>query len=107
MLGAEVKFVEVANNGFYKIVYKGQVGYALSNYLSQAGCNNDNYYYMTVVNCKKSITLRNAPTTAASKICDIDLGETVYFIREAENGFYQIAYDGKTGYALSSYLKWE
>lgn len=106
-LGASVKFIEVSNNGFYKIAYKNQIGYSLQNYLSSTQNNNKNYNYMVVVNCKKCISLRNAPSTKAPKICDIYLGETVYFVNSAENGFYQITYNGKTGYALSDYLAWD
>ena len=32
-LGATVQFISVASNGFYKVSYNGQVGYALASYL--------------------------------------------------------------------------
>lgn len=59
-------------------------------------------YY--VVNCKQSITLRTAPSTSASEIVQIPLGQAVGYIENAGNGFYKINYDGRVGYSLASYL---
>lgn len=61
----------------------------------------DTYY---VVNCKESITLRTAPSTSASEIVQIPLGQAVGYIENAGNGFYKINYDGRVGYSLASYL---
>lgn len=59
-------------------------------------------YY--VVNCKQNITLRTAPSTSASEITKIPLGQAVGYIENAGNGFYKINYDGTVGYSLASYL---
>ena len=59
-------------------------------------------YY--VVNCRESITLRNAPSVYADEITQIPLGQAVGFIENAGNGFYKINYDGLVGYALAQYL---
>ncbi|MGN1201893.1 MAG: SH3 domain-containing protein [Eubacterium sp.] len=59
-------------------------------------------YY--VVNCKQSITLRTSPSTSASEITQIPLGQAVGYIENAGNGFYKINYDGAVGYSLASYL---
>lgn len=61
----------------------------------------DTYY---VVNCKESITLRTSPSTSASEIVQIPLGQAVGYIENAGNGFYKINYDGRVGYSLASYL---
>lgn len=65
------------------------------------------YMTMYVVNCNESITLRTEPSTSASEICQIPLGEAVSYISSASNGFYRISYLGYTGYALASYLSEE
>ena len=57
-----------------------------------------------VVNCRQSITLRNAPSVYAAEITQIPLGQAVGFIENAGNGFYKINYDGVIGYALAQYL---
>lgn len=59
-------------------------------------------YY--VVNCHESITLRKSPSTSAGEICQIPFGAAVSYVGTAENGFYKIIYNGKTGYGLASYL---
>lgn len=116
-LGAAVSYIESAENGFYKINYNGKTGYSLASYLStskpSAGASyvavpaqTTTYGYETyyVVNCKQSITLRTSPSTEAGEICQIPLGSAVSYISAASNGFYYISYNGKTGYALASYL---
>ncbi|MBS6194698.1 MAG: SH3 domain-containing protein [Clostridiales bacterium] len=104
-LGAMVTFVEEAGNGFHKIIYNGQTGYALASYLSFEIENEpDAATLMEVVNCKESITLRKTPSTQAEEFCQIPLGELVEFLGTAENGFYMVSYNGYTGYALASYL---
>lgn len=57
-----------------------------------------------VVNCKESITLRKSPSISAGEICQIPFGSAVSYVETAENGFYKIIYEGKTGYGLASYL---
>lgn len=57
-----------------------------------------------VVNCRESITLRDAPSVYAAEITQIPLGQAVGFIGNAGNGFYKINYDGLVGYALAQYL---
>ncbi|MGI6007219.1 MAG: SH3 domain-containing protein [Ruminococcus sp.] len=59
-------------------------------------------YY--VVNCQESITLRNSPSTKGGEICQIPFGSAVSYVAAAENGFYEIIYNGSTGYALAAYL---
>lgn len=111
--GAAVSVIEVAENGFYKVVYEGKTGYALASYLSttpqsapvsDTPANDTTYQTMYVVNCQEWITLRTSPSTSASEIIKIPLGAAVSYIESAPDGFYKIAYMGHTGYALASYL---
>lgn len=109
-LGAAVSFVENASNGFYKVSYNGNTGYALASYLSEEPgrydeySNNDVVGTLYVVNCKESITLRTSPSKSAKEITQIPLGAAVGFINIASNGFYKISYNGNVGYALDAYL---
>jgi hypothetical protein len=104
-LGSAVTFVSRADNGFYCVEYNGQTGYALASYLSA-----DAYYggYVSsmcqVVNCRESITLRTSPSIYASEICQMPLGACVTYLGFAGNGFYQVEFNGRVGYALASYL---
>lgn len=57
-----------------------------------------------VVNCSEYITLRQSPSTAAAALRQIPLGSAVSFVGNAADGFYQVIYNGTTGYALAQYL---
>lgn len=59
---------------------------------------------MYVVQCKASITLRNAPSSNAEEITQIPLCAAVEYFGTLDNGFAQVAYNGQVGYVLSSYL---
>lgn len=59
---------------------------------------------LAVYNCNEYITLRDEPSTSAEALDRIPLGAGVDYIGRAENGFYEVAYRGQTGYALSKYL---
>lgn len=101
-LGTEVSFMENSENGFAKVEYNGCQGYCLVSYLDFL--DDSNGIFMTVYNCKKSITLRKIPSTKGEEICQIPLGATVVFRSSAANGFYLISYGGYTGYSLVQYL---
>ena len=62
------------------------------------------YKTMYVVNCNEFITLRPGDFTTSGEICKIPLGASVSYVSTAGNGFYQVIYNGQTGYALASYL---
>ena len=62
------------------------------------------YTTMYVVNCHESITLRPEPSTGSGEICQIPFGAAVSYMETAENGFYKIIYNGRTGYGLAAYL---
>lgn len=111
--GSAVSYIETASDGFYKIIYNGKTGYALASYLdltpqdeppAQAPVNTNTYPTYYVVNCQESITLRKSARTSSGEICQIPLGAAVSFVENAGSGFYEIIYNGKTGYALASYL---
>lgn len=113
-LQAAVSYVETAENGYYKIIYHGHTGYALAAYLTddysrivqgpRPSYEADEYYTYYVTNCYERISLRESASTSATKICNIPLGAVVSYLGNAENGFYEIIYNGTTGYALAAYL---
>jgi len=101
-LGASVYYLGYGDNGFVKVEYDGQEGYALASYLNFT--KEDGAIFMKVYNCQESITLRKIPSTTADEFCQIPLGERVIFREAAQDGFYMISYNGYTGYALEEYL---
>ena len=106
-LGQAVGFIENAGNGFYKINYDGIVGYALAEYLS-ADRSGVAGIYGRVVNCKISITLRDAPSVNAREIMQIPLGERVAILQGGDTeDFYFVRYRGYDGYVLKTYIRVE
>ena len=101
-LGADVYYLGYGDNGFVKVEYNGQEGYALASYLNFT--KEDGAIFMKVYNCNESITLRKIPSTDGEEFCQIPLGEKVIFREAAQNGFYMVSYNGYTGYALEEYL---
>lgn len=89
--------------------YNGQWGYVLSEYLSRVPdkvTEGDGYVgEMTVVNCNEWVSLREAPSTSASRITTVPLGATVSNCTWYSNNFICCDYNGYTGYILSSYLQ--
>lgn len=57
-----------------------------------------------VVNCEEYVSLRARPDTGAEALARIPLGAAVTGYGDAGNGFSEVAYQGLTGYVLSSYL---
>ena len=110
-LYSSLVFKEVERNGdFCLVTYlpgtrSERTGYVLTRYLDYYEpqvWNED----LRVYNCKKSITLRSAPSTSAEEICQIPLGAAVAKLYwPQESSFYLVSYNGMTGYALKSYLR--
>ena len=60
---------------------------------------------LKVVNCNEYITLREEPSKSANALARMPLNARVTMVAEASDGFWQVSYQGKLGYALSSYLR--
>ncbi|WP_455154725.1 SH3 domain-containing protein, partial [Stomatobaculum longum] len=121
---APVTVLETADNGFYKVIYNGTTGYSLASYLinyqpdeserldkpvgavETTAVPGPTYRTMFCVNCKEYITLRSVPDTKGADLAHIPLGASVSYVRTADNGFYEVIYNGKRGYALAQYLSY-
>lgn len=71
---------------------------------STVSANNNIVATYFVVNCRESITLRDAPSVNARELAQIPLGQAVGFIENVNADFCKINYDGLIGYALREYL---
>lgn len=60
---------------------------------------------MVVVNCDEWVSLREAPSTSASRITTVPLGAVVYNCTPSSGDFVQCEYSGMIGYILSDYLQ--
>ena len=121
--GAPVTVLGSAENGFYQVIYNGMTGYSLASYLvsyqpseserlsrpagnSVSNNTSGGYRTMYCVNCREYITLRSIPSTSGADLAHIPLGASVSYVGTAENGFYEVIYNGRRGYALAQYLSY-
>ncbi len=105
-LGTQVGFIENTDSVFAKISYNGQIGYAKREYLSSVRQSRST---MTVVNVDYAIYLRSTPSDSSDSniIMEIPVGATVSYIGTPNNTFYEISYNGTTGYAKQIYLSFD
>lgn len=110
----------VSNKGWSRLVYNGQMVYAVTSYLSNEvveqttpstpPASSDGYTMVDEqVTAKKETNLRTQPTTGeGSEIVHTLLkGEYVRRIGVHANGWSKLEYNGQTVYAVSSYLTTE
>lgn len=59
---------------------------------------------MYVGNCNVSVTLRSAPSTSSSELCQIPLAEEIYVVEYTDDEFARIRYNGTEGYVKRAYI---
>lgn len=59
---------------------------------------------LVVTGCEEWVSLRKTASTKAERLDKVPLGQSVYFLSFADNGFCHVAYDGQYGYVLERYL---
>ena len=98
-------------NGWYKVSYGGKIGYANSSYITISSNSTTTTPSMPPLTETKSgttienLNLRDQASTSGKILMTIPKGKTVEILSEKDaNGWYKVSYDGKTGYASSSYI---
>lgn len=110
----------VSNKGWSRLIYNGQVVYAVTSYLSNEvvtpvtpsipSTSNDGYNAVDEqVTAKDETNLRTKPTTGEGSevVYTLKKGEYVRRIGVHSNGWSKLEYNGQTVYAISSYLTTE
>ena len=104
---------EKDENGWYKVSYDGKTGYAISNYIKEDDSNSEatesapsKPTVSKTGTTTENLNLRNQASLSGKILTTIPKGKTVTILSEKdENGWYKVSYDGKTGYAISNYIK--
>lgn len=107
----------ISEQGWSRLIYNGNIVYAVSSYLlaegevfDESSNQNEQYYFDSVndsVTAKIETNLRNAPTTSGSDVI-ATLKNGDYIKRTGINlstGWSRLEYNGQTVYAVSSYLE--
>ena len=58
----------------------------------------------TVVNAASGVRVRSQPNTSSEILATLTNGASVQVVQSAGNGWYQISYEGLTGYVSSDYV---
>ncbi len=99
--GAEV-IVGMTQGGWCKVVYNNTVGYASADYLKTVSSVSGNFGTGTVSG--DDVRMRSGAGTGSSVIGTYDKGTKMSVIGAAGN-WYQVSYNGKTGYVSADYMK--
>ena len=87
--------------GWYKVNFKGEVGYLSSEYVSFSAKGDAKLGNGIVTG--DSVNIRSKANTNSSKVTVLNKGDVVA-ITGIDNGWYKISVDGKTGYIRSDYM---
>ena len=106
-VGTEVTVLAKTNNWF-QVEYQGRMGYIHSNYLKEKTnpspepsdpIPDDSTYLVS-----KRVNFRSGPSTAYESYGLLPVGTKV-FVKSTAGSWYQVEYQGRTGYIHSNYLK--
>jgi len=95
--------VKGRQNGWLKVNYKGKIGYVSSQYTketSTAANNNGGTYYVNAT----SLNVRSGAGTNYAPIGKLTKGQAVSVNKDLGNGWYQMNYNGRTGYVSKQYV---
>lgn len=93
-----VTYIAPRSNGFCFVGYAGQYGYVLSKYLRPQN------RAMIVGNCEDYAVLFEEPGEESTHLVSVPNGARVVLIAPAENGYFQVSYEGTIGYIQSDKL---
>jgi uncharacterized protein YraI len=114
--GSRVTVLDVSENGFYPVDYRGTEGWAFGDYLEIDSGEDpgpgdggeppppptDDSPTATVID--GSLNLRSGPSTGSSVILVMPDGALVTLTGESSGGFLSVSYQGTAGWAYAAYL---
>lgn len=104
-LGEAVLILSDAGADFKKVMYNGKSGYVLEKYLNYSEpATIEIGDGLHVSGCEVGISLRTQPDVESDVILTVPLFNSVKVLKDCGNGFYQVEYEGNTGYVLATYL---
>ncbi|PFN80552.1 enterotoxin [Bacillus sp. AFS076308] len=92
--------VKSRQNGWLKISYKGKIGYVSSQYTKETSTSTGGTYYVNA----SSLNVRSGAGTNYALMGKLNRGQAVNVKSDLGNGWYQISYNGRTGYVSKQYV---
>jgi cell wall-associated NlpC family hydrolase len=101
--GTTVAVLENQEGGWYKVSWKGTVGYMSADYLSVSVQTDADLGFATLNTDGAPLNLRSGPGTDYDKVTTIPATATLT-VTGVDNGWYKVSYNDTVGYVLSDYV---
>ena len=103
-----VQVINKSTSGWYKVEYKGVVGYVSSQYITLNG-NNSGGNTANKPSVEKGVTtsnvnFRKGASTSSSILATIPKNTTIEIVDKSTSGWYKVEYKGNTGYVSNKYV---
>ncbi|MFI3237625.1 MAG: SH3 domain-containing protein [Lachnospiraceae bacterium] len=104
--GTVVEVIEMRVNGWSKISYEGEDAYLKTDYLNVIITEeiSEEEATGTVVAITK-INIRSQASAASDKLGELEEGETLPYVEDAESGFCKVIYNGTVAYVAAEYVE--
>lgn len=99
--GANITLTGDVSGLFYKVKYNNHTGWAHKDWIKQTESTVTPTKTARVL---EAVNLREGPATEYKRILVLQAGVTVTVTGQQSNGFHSVSYNGKSGWAFSTYL---
>ena len=105
--GTEVAILSTnVNAEWHKVKVGGDTGYVNRMYVTLQASSGDNTYLGTVVNVKNNVNVRASASSDGELLGHASLGKSFTLkSKSPKDGWYEIEYEGRTGYIAKDYLQ--
>jgi len=110
--GGQVDSLSVQSSGWHQVRYNNKVGFVSGKYLKQitqaapplsSPAPATNLSSVSIVMVNSSLNMRTGPSKAYKTLLTLSNGKEAEYLGTASTGWYQIRYNGKTGYISHRY----
>lgn len=102
--GDVLEYIETTVNNWYKVKYKGGIGYVCGDY-ADVDIEGIHRAVVPVVTAKSELNVRNEPSTAGTIVHVLYDGDSLQYTQRLSNGWYQVLLDGHPAYVSGKYVK--
>lgn len=99
--GTPIEILSQVNSYWYQISYNGRTGYVSTDYVSATGGATGG----TPGTVERGVNFRSGPSTGSSVYQLIKAGQAVQILSQVNSYWYQISYNGRTGYVSTDYVR--
>ena len=98
---ATIQLTGRSSGNFLEVTYSGRTGWAHKDWIQP---QNTDTRPTSSARVTETLNMRSGPATTYSVVTVMPAGATVVLTGQESNGFHSVSYNGKTGWAFSTYL---